>query len=371
MSLDFDNESESDSKSASSPRRSSLKRARVENPISKPISISDSSEASDFSHSPAPASASAPAPARVGLASSGSGSGSPARVKHVRHKSKGKSKKSRRKSPKSPKSRKSQTSEKSLKSESKGPKYRNPLALAPRVMQILSASIPRTLVKTALSKGDPRDVISLVKMNRIELTRHDAHTLLPREFLNDQVINYYMALIQARALSGVGLKTHVVSSFFWTKLLQGDDPHGTYKNVERWIKDVDLFAMDLVLVPINIAHTHWFLGAVYPKRCVIATPDSFPQGKDTAHAFTVLAKYFQNEHEDKKHKSKQCAWTHEHMPWPQQPDGFNCGVYTLLNADCLQMDEPTAYSASDMKQFRQYILACCILGTLDIGMLDP
>ena len=77
----------------------------------------------------------------------------------------------------------------------------------------------------------------------IFITRHDMLTLRSREWLNDQISNFYVRLVQARELecifmtNDVSPRVWVTNSYFMTKLM-----HTNYKyaNVESWLKNVNV-----------------------------------------------------------------------------------------------------------------------------------
>ena len=68
-------------------------------------------------------------------------------------------------------------------------------------------------------------------------------TLRSREWLNDQIINFYVRLVQARELECICMTNDVspcvwvTNSYFMTKLM-----HTNYKyaNVESWLKNVNV-----------------------------------------------------------------------------------------------------------------------------------
>ena len=58
-------------------------------------------------------------------------------------------------------------------------------------------------------------------------------------------------------------RLHITSSFFYTKLSSSG-----YQGVERWIKNVDMTRLRLLLVPVHLG-THWCLAAVDFRKKVI------------------------------------------------------------------------------------------------------
>ena len=82
-----------------------------------------------------------------------------------------------------------------------------------------------------------------------------------------QIINFYMQLIADRAGKGGLASAHPMTTFFYPKLLQAG-----YAGVRRWTRRVDIFAHDIVLVPVHLGQ-HWCFAV--SARCdvvVLAAP---------------------------------------------------------------------------------------------------
>lgn len=77
--------------------------------------------------------------------------------------------------------------------------------------------------------------------------------IIPFFFSPPQIINFYMNLLMERSKEK-GLPTvHAFNTFFFTKLKTAG-----YQAVKRWTKKVDIFSVDLLLVPIHLG-VHWCL----------------------------------------------------------------------------------------------------------------
>ena len=68
----------------------------------------------------------------------------------------------------------------------------------------------------------------IIEKNNIEISRDKASCLHPRQWLNDEVINFYMHLIHDKYP-----KSYIWNSFFWLKV-SGDGKGYNYKSVQRW-----------------------------------------------------------------------------------------------------------------------------------------
>ena len=76
-------------------------------------------------------------------------------------------------------------------------------------------------------------------------------------WLNDNLVNFYVELICERAKAGSRSfkKAFAFNSFFYSGLI---DPIKS-QSVKKWFKDVNIFDFDIILVPINIRNVHWAL----------------------------------------------------------------------------------------------------------------
>jgi sentrin-specific protease 1 len=115
---------------------------------------------------------------------------------------------------------------------------------------------------------DTPDDAVVVENSFGRLCGRDIHRLQKGEWLNDEIINYYLAMIKERSVhpenvtkrhsrSSKRLPTlHAFNTFFYS-LLSGRG----YSAVRRWTKKakVNLFELDRVIIPINKGGFHWIL----------------------------------------------------------------------------------------------------------------
>jgi Ulp1 family protease len=107
-----------------------------------------------------------------------------------------------------------------------------------------------------------------------ELTRQDLQRLRDTEWLNDEVINFYLNLLKQRsddrsknanakqkpsANEETWPRVHFLNTFFYPLL--SDKGGYNYARVQKWTRRVDLFAMDRVVVPIHLGN-HWCLAVI-------------------------------------------------------------------------------------------------------------
>ena len=122
-----------------------------------------------------------------------------------------------------------------------------------------------------------RGVVS--KAGREQVNDTDLARLLPGQWLNDEVINFYGQLIVDRATEaeagkenkeGKPWNAHYFSTFFWSKLQSGYEKG----RLAKWTKKVDIFSKDIVIMAINHGNAHWTSAAIDFRRKRIISFDS-------------------------------------------------------------------------------------------------
>lgn len=205
----------------------------------------------------------------------------------------------------------------------------------------------------------------------------DVQKLRPKQWLNDEVINFYGALILNRANEaekkrmeamaalkdapaeprishkaiGKGDKSqckrpydesldafwrvHFFSSFFWTNL-----KNKGFDGVKRWTRRIDIFSKDIILFPINLGNRHWVCGAINMRKHRFEYYDSL--GTPNRSAFTLMRTYLIEEARDKKNKEIDLrGWTDLFSDdSPQQENGYDCGVFAAQTLEQISRRDP-------------------------------
>lgn len=187
---------------------------------------------------------------------------------------------------------------------------------------------------------------SLIVSNfQIDIFVRDLKTLDDRNWLNDNIIDYYFNLITSSNENVYGWTTH----FFTTLQAKG------YQGVARWARrrKVDLTKKDLILVPINIMETHWALAVINNQDKSFGYYDSLASSGNI-NALRILKDYMINE--GKRLNSNinfQSYEMHPSIKTPQQKNGYDCGVFTCTCARYISNSLPLTYSQNDMKVIRR------------------
>lgn len=102
----------------------------------------------------------------------------------------------------------------------------------------------------------------LIDKYRIQVRVKDVQTLRPGTWLNDEVINFYLALIVERGNAGSKHpKVFAFNSFFYDNLCKSG-----YNSVARWARrgkvgGDDMLRLSYLIVPVHLGN-HWTLGMV-------------------------------------------------------------------------------------------------------------
>ncbi|KAG7520911.1 sentrin-specific protease 1-like [Solea senegalensis] len=202
-------------------------------------------------------------------------------------------------------------------------------------------------VNRVLRGGSPHEVLS--EGFGLSLTRKDLQTLSNLNWLNDEVINFYMNLLVERSKDPSLPSVNTFNTFFYPKLRRSG-----YTAVRRWTKKTDIFSKDILLVPVHLG-VHWCLSVVDFRKKAIMYFDSM--GGNNDKACQDLFEYLQEESKDKKGKKLETSgWTlcsRKANEIPQQMNGSDCGMFTCKYADYITKDKPITFTQKHMPYFRR------------------
>ncbi|KAJ6654724.1 hypothetical protein lerEdw1_006587 [Lerista edwardsae] len=202
-------------------------------------------------------------------------------------------------------------------------------------------------IKSVLRSGNQDEVLS--EAFRLTITRKDIQTLNNLNWLNDEIINFYMNMLMERSKQKGFPTVHAFNTFFFTKLKTAG-----YQAVKRWTKKVDIFSVDVLLVPIHLG-VHWCLAVIDFRKCSVTYYDSM--GGMNTEACKILLQYLKKESLDKKQKefdTNERAGVYLSLKEiPQQMNGSDCGMFACKYADCITKDKPINFTQQHMPYFRK------------------
>lgn len=182
----------------------------------------------------------------------------------------------------------------------------------------------------------------------ISITREHMSTLFGLNWLNDEIINFYMELIVQRSKEREDYPSvHAMNTFFYPRLSTQ-----SYTSVRRWTKKVDIFSKDIVLYPIHL-NVHWCLALADFRSKEIRYYDSM--GGENPECLVTLKNYLMSEHKNKKGSDIDLSdWKLLFISdIPQQMNGSDCGVFTCKFAEYITANEDLSFDQSNMPYFRR------------------
>lgn len=205
-------------------------------------------------------------------------------------------------------------------------------------------------------RGDPNDI--LARKFNLNITRRDLQTLAGLNWLNDEVINFYMNLIIERGKDSKWPKSYAFNTFFYTKLCK-DGP----QSLRRWTKRVDIFEHDIICVPIHLG-MHWCMAIIDLRDNSIRYYDSM--GGSNSKCLEALRRYLEVEHMDKKKTGFDTSdFILENIKKiPQQMNGSDCGMFACTFAEFLTRNAKITFSQEHMPYLRKKMIVEIITGEL-------
>jgi len=150
----------------------------------------------------------------------------------------------------------------------------------------------QSVVAEAFATGEN---VVIVDAFSIPLQGVHVQCLRDKCWLNDEIVNFHVQLLRARAERRHARATvagswsieatprcHFFSTFFYLKLAKTADGPYVYNNVQRWTRRLELsiFACDLVLLPIHVHDSHWCLVNIDMRTKTLRYWDSLRAGID-------------------------------------------------------------------------------------------
>ncbi|KAK8965974.1 Ubiquitin-like-specific protease ESD4 [Platanthera guangdongensis] len=205
--------------------------------------------------------------------------------------------------------------------------------------------------------GYSYEILITHEPSNIEISRKDLQCLMPRGWLNDEVINLYLELLKERERSEPNkfLKCHFFNTFFYKKLTSGLSGYD-FRTVRRWTMKnklgYTLIERDKVFVPIH-KDMHWCLVVINIKDKSFQYLDSF--GCMDIHALQILERYLMEETQDKCDKEiDTTSWKKESVnDLPLQKNGWDCGMFMIKYIDFYSRGLKLSFSQDHMPYFRK------------------
>jgi Ulp1 family protease len=143
--------------------------------------------------------------------------------------------------------------------------------------------------------------------------------------------------------------------------------YSIHRYVSKWSKKFDPFDQDKIFCPLNIDNGHWVMVVVFMQQQEVHFYDSMSgDGEEyMGHILHWLRDQARaNDHAalDTSNWITRCPG--ELLQVPQQHNGVDCGIFSMLAADYLSDRLPLTYSQGDIPLFRAKIAVAITKGEL-------
>ncbi|KAI2799302.1 hypothetical protein BLOT_014463 [Blomia tropicalis] len=208
--------------------------------------------------------------------------------------------------------------------------------------------------------------------NNVILSGNDLTCLKEGNFLNDNIMNFYLRYFQysdSPLDQNIMAKIHIADTLFCNQLLNlnqrkrkvdvvianrqynipiHDSTTISYENLKKWTKDVDLFSKDFVFFPL-IKDSHWFLAILCYIGNMISPPEKSFYSEEKVYKPTIIymdslsltkrnditktfQKYLKFEFENTRQGSARLHWENFQEVYasvPRQNNSYDCGIFVL------------------------------------------
>lgn len=208
----------------------------------------------------------------------------------------------------------------------------------------------------------------------------DYLTLCGEQWLNDEVMNSFVALINhrdqtARRFTATGdletrqgisgsttsarRHTFMFKTFFFSRFLERGE-HYDYEGVQNWGRKcgLDLRTVDMIFVPMHVDADHWTLAVIDVQKKSILLYDPLFSSEHEQHVPHLL-RWLHDEVCERLGAEVAAEWDAPSWPivqgndLPVQNDGSSCGVFVLAVADCIALGAATSFTQDDVPVLRQ------------------
>ncbi|KAL6935298.1 hypothetical protein ACO0R3_000340 [Hanseniaspora guilliermondii] len=237
-----------------------------------------------------------------------------------------------------------------------------------RIKYLEELQNPKKSLIPELTDEERREIIHMFKKNsssnprisnrfKLSIYLRDLQTLAPTKWLNSSVIEYFLKVIEDENPKIVSF-----SPFFITKLSESG-----YTAVKRWMKMKKKNINDVhkILVPINVNRNHWVCSMIDLQKNKIFYLDSLCSTKNSPIAFRFMQRlkdYVIQESGGSLGKDLEMI----HLESPQQSNGYDCGIFTLMNLLQLANDEAIVMNQTNANDFRFHIANEILKQRIDI-----
>ncbi|OXV08688.1 hypothetical protein Egran_03544 [Elaphomyces granulatus] len=156
-----------------------------------------------------------------------------------------------------------------------------------------AGSAPKSAPDDSIPKWPRPLVYPRQGKKKAEVDSHDLERLRDGEFLNDNLIGFYLRFLEhhlERTRPEVARRVYFFNSYFFATLTNA--PKGkraiNYQGVQKWTRNVDIFGQDYVIVPIN-EKAHWYVAIICNLPGLHRTLDNTPEVEELGKIINGLS----------------------------------------------------------------------------------
>ncbi|KAI0490908.1 hypothetical protein F4859DRAFT_459679 [Xylaria cf. heliscus] len=127
--------------------------------------------------------------------------------------------------------------------------------------------------------------------NRATVDKDDIQRLDEGQFLNDNIIIFYLRYLQKNledTNKDLARRIFFQNTFFYDKLKPTKTGQGiNYDSVKTWTSKVDLFSKDYIIVPIN-EYTHWYVAIICNAPVLLSSSANHEQIDDDKNSEAII-----------------------------------------------------------------------------------
>jgi sentrin-specific protease 1 len=201
----------------------------------------------------------------------------------------------------------------------------------------------------------------------VHLTRSFLRCLLTQskerkaKWLNDEVINAYFNILQRNCNDD---KVAFATTHFMAKLLVDGDKYEYDATLKRFFSEaskqlsLNIFELNEIFVPINIHNVHWTLIFIDMLNHEIQYYDPMPGNDEDNNIFLqATLQWLVDEAKITSTAFDTSKWRLMEMKnGPKQSNGYDCGMYLIMTANCLTEKIPLSLLTSEnITYLRDYV----------------
>ncbi len=168
------------------------------------------------------------------------------------------------------------------------------------------------------------DCVIIDKFN-IGIKTHDLRRLTGDRWLNDNLINFLIGMLDERNSKKLVTSLHYFNTFFATEIVRD------LNNFTKFTRHVDIFSKKVLFIPIHVG-THWILAVVYMEDMKMVLYDSL---EPSINKFKVIVERMLDvltlvAAANKNSSFNRSLWSCEVADCPKQDNGHDCGVFCIV-----------------------------------------